>query len=99
MFPKCLKCSNQLSLSWFLGSFTWTKNRCINCGALHEFTNWHKLSGVLAVLVIVWAMPALESSIPWSFGRLLIICVVVSSIISIIPGQHRLDSKDKLGGR
>ena len=99
MLPKCLKCSNRLSLGWFLGSFIWTKNRCVNCGALHEFTNWHRLSGVLSVLAIVVGMPLLESSISWSLGRFLIICLAIFPIISIIPGQHRLDSKDKFGAK
>ena len=96
MFPKCLKCSNKLSLGWFLGSFIWTKNRCVKCGALHEFTKWHRLTGVLPVIAVMAGMPLLESSMPWSLGRFFFICFVVFLIISIIPGQHRLDAKDDL---
>ena len=97
MLPKCFKCSSRLSLGWFLGSFMWTKNRCVNCGALHEFTHWHRLSGALAAFAIIVGMPLLESSISWSVGRLFLICLIVFPVITIIPRQYRLASIDNLG--
>ena len=99
MLPKCLKCSNRLSLGWFLGSFIWTKHRCVKCGALHEFTHVHRFAGVIPVVVIIGGMPLLESVIPWFFVRLLAIVLIVAPLILIIPKQHRLSSKDSLDCR
>ena len=99
MLPKCLKCSNRLSLGWFLGSFIWTKHRCVKCGALHEFTHMHRLSGVIPVIAIFGGMPLLESVIPWFFGRLLTIVLIVTPLILIIPKQYQLSSEDSMDCR
>lgn len=96
MLPKCLKCSNRLSLSWFLGSFMSTKHRCVKCGALHEFTSLHRLLGVVTGLTIFGGALLLESVIPWFFGRLLVIILIVLTMTLIIPKQHRLSLRDSL---
>ena len=99
MFPKCFKCSNDLSLSWFLGAFMWTKHRCVNCCALYEFTNWHRLSGVLIVVAIIFISPIFEPIISSSGIRGLLISAIVIAIIAIIPGQHRLSENDDLDAK
>lgn len=99
MLPKCLKCSNRLSLGWFLGSSIWTKHRCVKCGALHEFTSFRWVFGVLPALAIFGGMPLLEPFIPSFVGRLLIIVLIVMPFILIIPKQYRLSSKDSLDCR
>jgi len=96
MLPVCLKCSSKLSMSWFLCSLVGTKTRCVNCGALHKFTNWHKLTSSLCALIVVFGMQFFESCIPWTlvlFFSLCLLCIVISINI---PGQYKLESQDKL---
>lgn len=94
MFPKCFKCSNNLSLSWFFCAFIGTKHRCVNCGALHEFTTRHRVSGALMVIAILFIAPLFDSIIEFYGLRILLVCAVFIPVISIIAGQHRLSPKD-----
>ncbi|NGN97276.1 hypothetical protein G5S52_06265 [Grimontia sp. S25] len=83
-------------MSWFLCSFNWTKNRCVDCGVLHEFTGRRKLVTGLTVFLAIIGMQLLGAFVHASLALFLAGCVFAFSIIAIFPGQHQLDSKDKL---
>ncbi len=90
MFPKCFNCSNNLSLSWFFGSFMRTKHRCVHCAALHEFTNWHKFYSVL-FFVGITSIPSLLKGIISSYEiRFSLTSGVLLFVFSITPNQCRL---------
>ena len=99
MFPKCFNCSSSLSLSWFLGAFMWTKHRCVTCGELHEFTNSRRVySGLVAAGVVL--IPSLLDEVISSQGvRFLLVGLILSLVLSIIPGQHKLTHKNNVGAK
>ena len=94
MFPKCFNCSNNLSLSWYLGAFMLTKHRCVKCSQLHEFTNLRRFFNGLVFVGILFITPFLESYIQ---TRFLLGISLLFIILSIIPGQHRLSSNEDVG--
>lgn len=90
MWPKCLKCSQSLSFSWLLGSSMWTKHRCVNCKALHEFTRLHYFLGSFSAALIVASMVILEPYITSSLGRFLLALIIIIPITAFVPSQYRL---------
>ena len=99
MLPKCFNCSNNLSLSWFLSAFNWTKHRCVTCGELHEFTYLRAIYGGLTAAGVVIISPLLDGVISSQVLRFLIIGSILYFVLSITPGQHRLVSKTNARGK
>jgi len=90
MLPQCKNCSKQISLSWFLTAFKWTKYRCIKCGSIHQFTSRHGyVAGTVGALTAFF-YPIKESSILFSPIVFLLVLFIVFTLGSIIPGQHEL---------
>jgi len=96
MLPVCLKCSAKLSVSWFFFAFFRTKTRCVNCGALHTFTNWRKLSASLSSLIIVFGVQFFEPFISWTLITFFSLCLVCIILTLCIPSQYKLETQDKL---
>lgn len=96
MMPKCLKCSNRLSLSWLTVSFDKTKYRCVKCGALHEFTYKHKILELLFIIPIILLTDLSQSIIAWDTLRLVVVLFIGIVLFIFIPGQYRLSSNDDL---
>jgi len=94
MWPKCLKCSQSLSLSWLLGSFNWTKHRCVNCKALHEFTIVHRVASGLFVAAVILSVALLKPYIESYSTRFLLAASVMFLLLSFVPGQYKLSSKN-----
>lgn len=96
MIPKCLNCSANISLSWFIISLMTTRYRCTSCGSLHEFTNRHRYLGVFFVLPLIFLVNLTESFITSSVLRVILLISVAVFIMMLIPGQHQLSVKDDL---
>lgn len=96
MLPKCLKCSANISLSWFIISLMSTRYRCTSCGSLHEFTNRHRYLGVFFVLPLILLVNLTESFITSNVLRVILLISVAVFIMILIPGQHQLSVKDDL---
>jgi len=93
MRPKCLNCSKNMSLAWFTLSFHTTRCRCVNCGALHEFTKRHKYIGGVFALPLIFLVSALEPVIPWMLLRVILLLLTA---ITLIPGQHKITIDDSV---
>jgi len=90
MWPKCQKCSQNISLSWVLFASNWTKYRCVNCKALHEFTRIRYLLASLTAALVLGVSLLLEPYIASYWGRLLLVVVVLFPIMTLVPGQYKL---------
>ncbi|WP_166114188.1 hypothetical protein [Pseudoalteromonas sp. Z9A5] len=73
-----------------------TKFRCTECGALHEFTQRHKLIGIVAVIPLIFLVNILEPLIPISTLRLVIVLAIAVIVMIYIPKQHKLSEHDIL---
>ncbi len=96
MRPECLNCHKNISLSWFVVARMSTKFRCTECGALHEFTQRHKLIGIVAVIPLIFLVNILEPLIPISTLRLVIVLAIAVIVMIYIPKQHKLSEHDIL---
>ncbi|KPZ58819.1 hypothetical protein AN391_01501 [Pseudoalteromonas sp. P1-13-1a] len=96
MLPKCLNCQTNISLAWFVVARMSTKYRCTKCGALHEFTQRHKLIGIVAVIPLIILVNILETIIPSSVLRFVFLLVLAVTVMVFIPKQHKLSEHDNL---
>jgi CXXC-20-CXXC protein len=96
MLPKCLNCQKNISLAWFVVARMFTKYRCTECGVLHEFTQRHKLIGIIAVIPLITLVNVLESIVPSSVLRFILLLALAVIVMIFIPKQHRLSEYDNL---
>lgn len=96
MKPKCLNCQKNISLSWFVVARMSTKFRCTDCGALHEFTQRHKLIGIVAVIPLLFLVNVLEPLVTISILRFVIVLAIAVTVMIFIPKQHTLSEHDIL---
>lgn len=96
MMPKCLNCSLNLSFSWFAWAMFSTKNRCVNCGALHQFTPRHKTVYQISTISMLLGMNLLGSVISGDIVKVVILCSIIFPFIIFVPGQYILASQDNL---
>jgi len=90
MFPRCLKCSHRISLSWLTCAFMSTKHRCEECGCLHEFTFNRRIVGGIVGGGSVFLYVMLDSLISFFITKMLIIGLILFAIICLFPGQFRI---------
>lgn len=96
MLPKCLNCQKNISLAWFVVARMSTKYRCTECGALHEFTQRHKLIGIIAVIPLITLVNWLEPFVTISILRFVIVLAIAVIVMVLIPKQHTLSEHDNL---
>ncbi len=94
MLPKCLNCQESISLAWFVVARMSTKYRCTECGALHEFTQRHKLIGIIAVIPLLFLVNLLEPFVTISILRFVIVLAIAVTVMVFIPKQHTLSDHD-----
>jgi len=75
----------------------WTEHRCVKCSELHEFTNLRRLYSGLIVAGILFVPPLLEGVIASQGIRIVLIASLLFTLLSIIPGQHKLSSNEDVG--
>lgn len=97
MFPKCSNCSNNLSLSWFIVAFMFTKHRCVKCSQLHEFTNLRKCINGLILVFFLFIVPSLKGYIQSHGVHFALGIFLLFIVMLIMPGQHRLSSNEDFG--
>lgn len=73
-----------------------TKFRCTDCGALHEFTQRHKLIGIVAVIPLLFIVNVLEPLVTISILRFVIVLAIAVTVMIFIPKQHTLSVYDIL---
>ena len=96
MLPKCLNCQKNISLAWFVVARMFTKYRCTEYGVLHEFTQRHKLIGIIAVIPLITLVNVLESIVPSSVLRFILLLALAVIVMIFIPKQHTLSEYNNL---